>query len=59
MAAHFLQREYLMNVLSLATLTTKDDFSSMDEMPQLAFAVPAVVQADTSVNVNNSLGALE
>lgn len=40
-----------MNGLSLAALTTKDDFSSMDEMPEFAFAVQAVVQADTSVNV--------
>lgn len=43
MDAHFPQRKYLMNGLSLAALTTKDDFSSVDKMPQFAFAVPAVV----------------
>ncbi|KAL7935549.1 late sexual development protein [Trichoderma chlorosporum] len=59
MDAYFPYSEYLMNGLSLAALTTKDDFSSVGEMLQFTLAAPAVMQADTYLNANNSLGALE
>ncbi|KAL6802483.1 hypothetical protein GGI42DRAFT_324562 [Trichoderma sp. SZMC 28013] len=59
MDVRFPYSKYLRVGLSLAALTTKDDFCSVDEMLQFTLAAPAVIQADTSLNVNNSLGALD
>jgi hypothetical protein len=59
MDAYFPYCKYSMDGLSLAALTTKDDFSSVDETLQFTLAAPAVLQADTYVNVNHSLATLE
>ncbi|KAF3062962.1 hypothetical protein CFAM422_010512 [Trichoderma lentiforme] len=52
-------RAYLMDGLSLAAPTTKDDFSSVGGMLQFTLAAPAVLQADTYVGANHSLATLE
>ncbi|KAK5994643.1 hypothetical protein PT974_05126 [Cladobotryum mycophilum] len=57
--AHFPYSQYLMTGLSLASLTTKADFVSVEEMPAYTLAAPAVIQADQCLNANNSLDELE
>lgn len=53
MDARFAYCKYSMDGLSLAALATKYGFSWVDEMLQFTFAAPAVLQADTYVNVNH------